>query len=112
MRISNTSHNSNRWQILVPLLRSAAEAREIVQSAKFPPVGKRGFGSPIALSRFTPVPSFTEYLTQANDAILTMVQIETKEALNEVEEIAAVPGVDVLFVGPFDLGMPPPPCIM
>lgn len=89
----------------MPLLRSAAEARDIVQSAKFPPVGKRGFGSPIALSRFSPVPSFTGYLQQANDAILTMVQIETQEALNEVEDIAAVPGVDVLFVGPFDLGM-------
>lgn len=45
-----------------------------------------------------------DYLQQANDAILTMVQIETKEALESVDEIAAVPGVDVLFVGPFDLG--------
>ncbi|OAA79437.1 Pyruvate/Phosphoenolpyruvate kinase [Akanthomyces lecanii RCEF 1005] len=96
--------DSGAHGILVPLLRSAAEARDIVQSAKFPPVGKRGFGSPIALSRFNPVPSFTGYLQQANDAILTMVQIETQEALNEVEDIAAVPGVDVLFVGPFDLG--------
>lgn len=51
------------------------------------------------------MPSFTEYLQQANGTILTMVQIETQEALNEVEEIAAVPGVDVLFIGPFDLGM-------
>jgi 4-hydroxy-2-oxoheptanedioate aldolase len=46
----------------------------------------------------------TEYLQQANDSLLTMVQIETKEALEAVDEIAAVPGVDVLFVGPFDLG--------
>jgi len=46
----------------------------------------------------------TDYLQQANDAILTMVQIETKEALEDVEAIAAVPGIDVLFVGPFDLG--------
>lgn len=51
------------------------------------------------------MPSFTEYLQQANDALLTMVQIETREALSEVEEIAAVKGVDVLFIGPFDLGM-------
>lgn len=50
------------------------------------------------------MPSFTEYLQQANDALLTMVQIETKEALDEVDEIAAVDGVDVLFIGPFDLG--------
>ncbi|KAG8421666.1 hypothetical protein J3458_003524 [Metarhizium acridum] len=91
--------------ILVPLLRSADQAREVVQAAKFPPWGKRGFGSPIAPERFNPVPSLTEYLQQANDALLTMVQIETQEALNEVEEIAAVKGIDVLFIGPFDLGM-------
>ncbi|EFY89716.1 hypothetical protein MAC_04148 [Metarhizium acridum CQMa 102] len=90
--------------ILVPLLRSADQAREVVQAAKFPPWGKRGFGSPIAPERFNPVPSLTEYLQQANDALLTMVQIETQEALNEVEEIAAVKGIDVLFIGPFDLG--------
>jgi 4-hydroxy-2-oxoheptanedioate aldolase len=44
----------------------------------------------------------TEYLQQANDSLLTMVQIETREALEAVEEIA--PLVDVVFVGPFDLG--------
>lgn len=46
----------------------------------------------------------TEYLQKANESLVTMVQIETKEALDAVEEIAAVPGVDVLFIGPFDLG--------
>lgn len=43
-------------------------------------------------------------MQQANNALLTIVQIETKEALENVDAIAAVPGVDVLFVGPFDLG--------
>ncbi|KAK6842676.1 HpcH/HpaI aldolase/citrate lyase family protein [Apiospora arundinis] len=64
--------------ILIPLLRTAEEARQIVRAAKFPPT--------------------------ANESLLTMVQIETKEALDAVEEIAAVPGIDLLFVGPFDLG--------
>ncbi|KAK7923125.1 hypothetical protein PG985_007196 [Apiospora marii] len=90
--------------ILIPLLRSAEEARKIVTAAKFPPVGQRGLGSPFAMERFTPIPTMTEYLQSANDSLLTMVQIETKEALEAVEEIAAVPGVDLLFVGPFDLG--------
>lgn len=54
------------------------------------------------MQNFSPIPSFTEYLQQANDALLVMVQIETKEALEAVEEIA--PLVDVLFIGPFDLG--------
>ncbi|KAG6026454.1 hypothetical protein E4U41_001264 [Claviceps citrina] len=96
--------DAGAYGILVPLLRSAEQARELVQAAKFPPWGKRGFGSPIAPERFSPVPSLTEYLQQANDALLTMVQIETQEALDQVEEIAAVEGVDVLFIGPFDLG--------
>lgn len=91
-------------EIVVPLLRTVEEARQLVQSAKFPPLGQRGFGSPIAPERFNPVPSFTEYLQQANDALLTIVQIETKEALECVDEIAAVEGIDVLFIGPFDLG--------
>jgi len=46
----------------------------------------------------------TDYLNQANSSILTIVQIETAEALADVDAIAAVPGCDVLFVGPFDLG--------
>ncbi|GKT54921.1 HpcH/HpaI aldolase/citrate lyase family protein [Colletotrichum tofieldiae] len=90
--------------ILVPLLRTAQEAKDLVQAAKFPPWGRRGFGSPLAMERFSPAPSMTEYLQQANDSLLTMVQIETKEALESVEDIAAVEGIDVLFIGPFDLG--------
>ncbi|ODA81984.1 hypothetical protein RJ55_00489 [Drechmeria coniospora] len=90
--------------VLVPLLRTVEEAREIVQAAKFPPMGRRGYGSPFSTERFKPMPTFTEYLQQSNDALLTMVQIETKEALQSVNEIAAVDGVDVLFIGPFDLG--------
>ncbi|RDA93092.1 hypothetical protein CP533_4113 [Ophiocordyceps camponoti-saundersi (nom. inval.)] len=90
--------------ILVPLLRSAEQAKEAVMAAKFPPIGRRGFGSPLSPERFSPMPSFTEYLEQANGALLTMVQIETREALDAVDEIAAVQGIDLLFIGPFDLG--------
>lgn len=81
------------------------EAKQLVRSTKFPPQGNRGFGSPIAMERFNPIPTFSEYLQQANDTLVTMVQIETKEALDAVDEIAAVDGVDVLFIGPFDLGI-------
>ncbi|CAJ2512738.1 Uu.00g008570.m01.CDS01 [Anthostomella pinea] len=90
--------------ILIPLLRSAEEAKKIVAAAKFPPQGQRGLGSPFAMERFNPIPTMTEYLQQANESLLTMVQIETQEALDAVDKIAAVPGIDVLFVGPFDLG--------
>ncbi len=75
-----------------------------MQAAKFPPQGQRGFGSPFPQARFDASLGATDYLEQANDALLTMVQIETRESLEVVDEIAAVPGIDVLFVGPFDLG--------
>ncbi|KAI0477970.1 Pyruvate/Phosphoenolpyruvate kinase-like domain-containing protein [Xylaria cf. heliscus] len=90
--------------VLIPLLRSAEEAKKIVSAAKFPPQGQRGLGSPFAMERFNPIPTMTEYLQHANESLLTIVQIETQEALDAVEEIAAVPGIDVLFIGPFDLG--------
>ncbi|KAM5349075.1 hypothetical protein ACJ41O_008898 [Fusarium nematophilum] len=96
--------DSGAHGILVPLVRTVDEAKLLVQDAKFPPLGRRGFGSLIALERFDPNPSLTEYLAQANDALVTMIQIETREALEAVEEIAAVEGVDALFIGPFDLG--------
>ncbi|GFF86078.1 4-hydroxy-2-oxo-heptane-1,7-dioate aldolase [Aspergillus udagawae] len=89
--------------IVVPLLYTADDARRLVESAKFPPVGRRGFGSPFAMGSIGGVSS-VEYLQGANDALLTIVQIETKEALENVEEIAKVPGIDVLFIGPWDLG--------
>ncbi|RYP02421.1 hypothetical protein DL764_005800 [Monosporascus ibericus] len=90
--------------VLVPLLRSAEDAKKIVAAAKFPPWGQRGFGSPFAMERFSPIPNMTEYLEHANESLLTMVQIETQEALDAVDDIAQVPGVDVLLIGPFDLG--------
>ncbi|TGO66478.1 hypothetical protein BOTNAR_0060g00180 [Botryotinia narcissicola] len=90
--------------VLVPLLYTAEGAEQLVKSAKFPPQGQRGFGSPFPHERFNPELNSDAYLKQANESILTMVQIETKEALENVDAIAAVPGIDVLFIGPFDLG--------
>jgi 4-hydroxy-2-oxoheptanedioate aldolase len=89
-------------QVLVPLIRTVEEVKKLVASCKFPPAGTRGFGSPFAMQNFQPIPTMTEYLKHANDTLVVMVQIETKEALEAVEEIA--PLVDVLFIGPFDLG--------
>lgn len=90
--------------VLVPLLYTVDDAERLVKSAKFPPWGQRGFGSPFPMERFSRDLTSSQYLQQANDALLTCVQIETKEALENVEGIANVKGIDVLFVGPFDLG--------
>jgi 4-hydroxy-2-oxoheptanedioate aldolase len=67
--------------LLVPLIYSAEDARKTVEFCKFPPRGRRGFGSPFPMQNFSSNPSITEYLQQANDSLVTIVQIETKEAL-------------------------------
>lgn len=92
--------------IMVPLLQTAEEAKDCMRATKFPPAGMRGFGSPFPMASFKTGSELgaVQYLQEANDAIITIIQIETREALDNVEEIAAVEGVDVLFVGPFDLG--------
>lgn len=69
--------------IIVPLLNTADDARSLVKSAKFPPAGQRGFGSPFAMEKFGGVTQ-TEYLQQANDSLLTIVQVETQDALRNV----------------------------
>lgn len=72
--------------IIVPLLDTAEDAKKLVKSAKFPPAGNRGFGSPFPMEKFGGQ-STTEYLQQANDSLLTIVQIETKEALEQVRNL-------------------------
>ena len=68
--------------IIVPLLYTADDATKLVQSAKFPPAGQRGFGSPFPMEKFGGQSlTLVDYLQQANDSLLTNVQIETREAL-------------------------------
>ncbi|KAL9105271.1 MAG: hypothetical protein Q9227_009530 [Pyrenula ochraceoflavens] len=95
--------DSGAHGIVVPLLYTADDAKKLVQTAKFPPVGQRGYGSPFTMHCFGDITG-AEYLQQANEGLVTIVQIETKEALENVEEIAKVPGIDVLLIGPYDLG--------
>ena len=64
--------DSGAHGILVPLLYTADDAVKLVKSAKFPPMGQRGFGSPFPMEKFHPSLGQTDYLKQANDALLTM----------------------------------------
>ena len=75
--------DSGAHGIIVPLLYTAEDAIKLVKSAKFPPVGHRGFGSPFPMEKFSGQTT-QEYLQQANNSLLTIVQIETKEALQSV----------------------------
>ena len=72
--------------IIVPLLYTVEDAKNLVQWSKFPPTGKRGFGSPFSMGSFDVKGSLTgfEYMNAANDNLLTIVQIETKEAFENV----------------------------
>ncbi|KAJ7245658.1 Pyruvate/Phosphoenolpyruvate kinase-like domain-containing protein [Mycena haematopus] len=89
--------------ILVPMVSTVEKAEEIAADSRFPPRGRRGFGSSYTHGNWGI--SVPEYLKGANDAVLVMVQIETREALAHFEAIAKVDGIDVLFVGPFDLSV-------
>lgn len=95
--------DSGAHGICVPLIYTVDDAKRLVESAKFPPEGRRGFGSPLPVQCFNDEP-LTYYLQNANSTLLTIVQIETASALEHVREIAALPGVDILLIGPFDLG--------
>ena len=86
--------------ILVPMVKTADEAEDIVRATRYPPDGIRSFG-PLRASRYTL--DYNEYLQHANDNIIVMLIVETKEAVENLETIASVPGVDVLFLGLFDL---------
>lgn len=86
--------------IMVPQINNAAEARLAVQYSKYPPQGTRGV-SPL-WPLFLDV-AYDEYLPVANDETCVVVQIESPDGIANLEEIASVPGVDVVFAGPLDL---------
>jgi 2-keto-3-deoxy-L-rhamnonate aldolase RhmA len=89
--------------IMFPFVSSAADAERAVQSMKYPPAGTRGVAGIIRATNYGR--DWKPYFAEANDNSLVVVQIETGEAVDAAEKIAAVPGVDVLFVGPMDLSV-------
>lgn len=106
----NTDHPADIRQVLdmgsagviMPQVRSSEQARQLVAAAKYPPLGQRG----LAVARaqgFEPVD--TEYLASANRSTMLIAMIEDVDALDNIDAIAAVPGLDGLFVGGGDLSM-------
>ena len=87
--------------IFFPLVKTATEAQEALSSTFYPPRGDRGFGPFYAPSRWNL--SMTDYAVQADDAITRVIMIEHAEAVRNIDEILAVPGIDVAFIAPFDL---------
>ena len=87
--------------IMVPHVMSAEDAASVVRMTKFPPVGKRAVDGGNADGAYCNVP-FLEYLEQANKERFVVLQIEDPEAVEELDEIAAVPGYDMLLFGAGD----------
>ncbi len=87
--------------LLIPMVESAQQARDLVRAVRYPPDGIRGSGAALArASRFSDIP---DYITTANDQICLLVQIETRAGIAALEDIARVDGIDGLFIGPSDL---------
>ena len=86
--------------LLLPFVQNAEEARRAVAYTRYPPAGVRGVAGTHRGSRYGTVPN---YAKRAHEEICVIVQIETLAAFGELEAIAAVPGVDSLFIGPSDL---------
>ena len=86
--------------LLLPFVQDEHEAKRAVASTRYPPAGVRGVAGTHRGSRFGTVPN---YMKSAASEICVIVQIETLTAFAQIEAIAAVPGVDSLFIGPSDL---------
>ena len=89
--------------IIAPMINSVDHARALVKAAKYPPLGQRSWGGYAMVQASGK--SAAHYLKEANHDTLVFAMIETQEALDVVEDIAAVPGLDGLFVGPSDLSI-------
>jgi 4-hydroxy-2-oxoheptanedioate aldolase len=87
--------------LLIPMVNSAEEARALVAATRYPPRGIRGVGS--GLARSSRWSAHAQYLHEADEGICLLVQVETASALRQIDEIAAVDGVDGVFIGPADL---------
>ncbi|HYF56660.1 MAG TPA: HpcH/HpaI aldolase/citrate lyase family protein [Salinarimonas sp.] len=92
--------DSGAQTLMVPFVQNVAEARAAVASTRYPPHGVRGVAAMHRASRYGAV---KDYLLEAADEICVILQLETLAAVEALPEIAAVEGVDCLFVGPADL---------
>jgi len=87
--------------VIFPFVETTQGAADAVAATRYPPAGKRGFGPFYAGSRWGL--GLREYAEQADDAILRVMMLESKDAVENVEEIMATDGIDVAFLAPFDL---------
>ena len=102
--------DAGAWGVVVPMVNTREEAQRAVEFAKYPPRGTRSIGGAFGPYGFG-ITDWPEYARMANDETLVIVQIESAPALQNLDAILSVDGIDVAFVGPNDLhaqiGLPP-----
>ena len=89
--------------IVAPMINTVADAQAFAGAVKFPPVGSRSWGPHPALALTGLAPA--AYFSSANGFVFTFAMIETREALDAIDDILAVPGIDAIFIGPSDLSI-------
>jgi 4-hydroxy-2-oxoheptanedioate aldolase len=92
--------DAGAYGIICPMINSRKEAEQLVRTCKYAPKGYRSFG-PVRASIY----GGTDYAQRANDTLVVMPMIETKEAVQNIDEILSTPGIDAIYVGPADLSL-------
>jgi 4-hydroxy-2-oxoheptanedioate aldolase len=107
VRVAQNDYHLINWlfdqgapAVLVPMVNSPAAARKAVAAAKFPPLGRRSFGPHRASSYSRKA---EEYMDRADHSAVLVIQIESRSAVERINEILDVPGIDAVFMGPNDL---------
>ena len=99
--------DAGAYGVICPMVNTAEQARAFVSYCRYPPVGARSNG-PIRHGVYMPIPTYQQ---TANEDVLCIPMIETVEALENLDAILAVPGIDAVYIGPtdmcFSLGIPP-----
>lgn len=90
--------------LMIPRVRTREQVERVVQYAKYPPLGERGMAAGRGNTQYRRM-ALADYAPKANEAILLILQIETKEAIEHIDALLSVPGVDAALMGPNDLSM-------
>ncbi len=93
--------DNGAWGIIVPMVNSADEAEQAVKDSRYHPIGMRSVGGQLHATTFNTAPA--TYYEKANDEILVVLMAEHVKSIEALDEIARVPGIDALFIGPNDL---------
>lgn len=92
--------DAGAYGVICPMVSNAGDAGALVSACRYPPMGRRSFGP--ARGKLY---GGQDYFVRANDEILVIPMIETAEALDNIDEILAVPGIDMIYIGPNDLAL-------